>query len=430
MRPRFSIARRARCSKSLPVPAPAKVFPSKTWIDLPKKTLSIVDQAPDAAALLAGAWDFFRLGVPSMLQMMMEWWGLEILTLLSGWLPEPAPGVGRSANLAAMGVLLSFVLLAIALPLGVSVAAATRVGNALGAGLPAAAKRAAVVGVAIAFAAQCGLAGGAFAGRRAWAALFIGAPTADGGSGGPYADGGGDDSNGATTRMMMTMAGQDGGGADLAAAAAAAYNAAVLQVVASAMPFFCIATVADAVQARSFLFDFRGANTADPHGGDPLITVASPVLFFAKPALFQLQVVLSGALRGAGQQAKCAAANAVAFYAVGTPVAVLLAFWRGWGVPGLAAGFAAGAVTQAGLLGALLLAAVDWRAEAARAVAAHAAASEAELLEEERKAGGASSAGFKHRDHGGDAAERGALAPLAEGACDDGAGRGRRDDGL
>ena len=80
-------------------------------------------------------WQLIRIGVPVGVQMGLEVWAFGLSTLMAGWL-------GVTAGAAHM-VALNLASLSFMVPLGVSMAATTRVGNLLGAGEPARAQRAA-----------------------------------------------------------------------------------------------------------------------------------------------------------------------------------------------------------------------------------------------------------------------------------------------
>ncbi len=96
------------------------------------------------------------LGAPVGLQISLEYWAFSISTLWAGWL--------GAAELAAHTVAVSVASLTFMVPMGVSFAAVTRVGNLLGAGDPPAAQRAAWVAL--------GLGGGAM--TASGAALVLG----------------------------------------------------------------------------------------------------------------------------------------------------------------------------------------------------------------------------------------------------------------
>ncbi|TYZ58134.1 hypothetical protein PybrP1_007362, partial [[Pythium] brassicae (nom. inval.)] len=88
----------------------------------------------DMRAALAHVGLFLRLGVPGLLQLVMEWWAFEIISLLAGVLPD------RLVALSAHAVLLNVTSLLYMAFLGVAVAANIRVGNCLGANAPKAAQ--------------------------------------------------------------------------------------------------------------------------------------------------------------------------------------------------------------------------------------------------------------------------------------------------
>ena len=80
-------------------------------------------------------WQLIRIGVPVGVQMGLEVWAFGLSTLMAGWL-------GVTAGAAHM-VALNLASLSFMVPLGVSMAATTRVGNLLGAGEADRAQRAA-----------------------------------------------------------------------------------------------------------------------------------------------------------------------------------------------------------------------------------------------------------------------------------------------
>jgi MATE family multidrug resistance protein len=71
-------------------------------------------------------WEFIRLGVPGVIMLASEWWAFEIMALIAGIL-------GKN-SLAAQSILMSTYSLTYMIPLGISVACTSVVGNALGAG--------------------------------------------------------------------------------------------------------------------------------------------------------------------------------------------------------------------------------------------------------------------------------------------------------
>ena len=87
-----------------------------------------------------GLAEVFAFGWPVGLQMSFEVWAFQAATLLAGRLGE--------VELAAHSIVLNVASVSFMVPLGVSMAAVTRVGNFIGAGRPRAAKRAAWVALA------------------------------------------------------------------------------------------------------------------------------------------------------------------------------------------------------------------------------------------------------------------------------------------
>ncbi|MBK7830357.1 MATE family efflux transporter [Nannocystis sp.] len=112
-----------------------------------------------AALEPAGLRQIARLGLPVGLQLGLEMWAFQVATLMAGWLGK--------AELAAHTVVLNLASMAFMLPLGISMAAVTRVGNLLGAGQPRAAQRAAWVALAMGAGVMCGSALG-FVALRGW----------------------------------------------------------------------------------------------------------------------------------------------------------------------------------------------------------------------------------------------------------------------
>uniref|UniRef100_K3WXD8 Polysaccharide biosynthesis protein C-terminal domain-containing protein n=1 Tax=Globisporangium ultimum (strain ATCC 200006 / CBS 805.95 / DAOM BR144) TaxID=431595 RepID=K3WXD8_GLOUD len=73
---------------------------------------------------------FLHLGIPGMLQMVMEWWAFEIISLMAGVLPNSLIAMSAHAVLLNVTTVLYMVFV------GFSVAANIRVGNCLGANEP------------------------------------------------------------------------------------------------------------------------------------------------------------------------------------------------------------------------------------------------------------------------------------------------------
>ncbi|KAJ3217060.1 hypothetical protein HK099_005616 [Clydaea vesicula] len=84
-----------------------------------------------------GGWDFaeafnvfeimelLKLGIPGVFMICTEWWAFEVIALIAGWFGEK--------SLAAQSIVLTTTSLAYMIPMGISIAASTRIGNALGA---------------------------------------------------------------------------------------------------------------------------------------------------------------------------------------------------------------------------------------------------------------------------------------------------------
>ncbi|XP_060194374.1 protein DETOXIFICATION 14-like [Lycium barbarum] len=73
---------------------------------------------------------FFRYATPSALMVCLKWWSLEILTLLSGLLPNP------KLETSVLSICLTISALHFAIPFGLGTGASTRVSNELGSGNP------------------------------------------------------------------------------------------------------------------------------------------------------------------------------------------------------------------------------------------------------------------------------------------------------
>ncbi len=94
-----------------------------------------------AALAPAGLLEIARFGVPVGVQLGLEMWAFQAATLFAGWLGE--------AQLAAHTIVINLASLSFMMPLGVAMAAVTRVGNLIGAGDRAGAQRAAWVALAV-----------------------------------------------------------------------------------------------------------------------------------------------------------------------------------------------------------------------------------------------------------------------------------------
>lgn len=101
-----------------------------------------------AAVAPSGLLEICRHGVPVGVQLGLEMWAFQIATLFAGWLGD--------AELAAHTIALNLASLAFMVPLGISMATVTRVGNLLGAREPQAAQHAAWVALAMGAAVMAG----------------------------------------------------------------------------------------------------------------------------------------------------------------------------------------------------------------------------------------------------------------------------------
>lgn len=81
---------------------------------------------PFDKAALTGWWEYIKLGLPGTIMLCSEWWAYEILTIFASLL--------GTAEVAAQTIILQTASLAFMVPLGLGVACASLVGNALGAG--------------------------------------------------------------------------------------------------------------------------------------------------------------------------------------------------------------------------------------------------------------------------------------------------------
>lgn len=92
-----------------------------------------------------GVGPLLKLAIPSCLGICLEWWWYEIVTVLSGYLPNPKVAV------AATGILIQTTSLMYTVPMALAGCVSARVGNELGAGKPYKAKLAAMVALGCAF---------------------------------------------------------------------------------------------------------------------------------------------------------------------------------------------------------------------------------------------------------------------------------------
>lgn len=124
-------------------------------------------------AAFSGWRPYLAVALPSCSQVCIEWWTFEALILMAGALPGAE---AAALAVAATGVGFQTVTVAYSLPLGIANAASARVGAELGAGRPAAARRAAGVATGAASLAAAAAALALLAARRSWPRLFSADP--------------------------------------------------------------------------------------------------------------------------------------------------------------------------------------------------------------------------------------------------------------
>ncbi|KAG4204137.1 hypothetical protein ERO13_A04G029204v2 [Gossypium hirsutum] len=101
-------------------------------------------RSPLSKDAFLGVPQFFRLGVPSAIMVCLKWWSMELLTLLSGLLPNP------KLETSVLSICLTISTLHFTVPYGFGAATSTRVSNELGAGNPESAREAVKVGMSMA----------------------------------------------------------------------------------------------------------------------------------------------------------------------------------------------------------------------------------------------------------------------------------------
>lgn len=107
---------------------------------------------------------FIRLAIPSMLMICMSWWIFEIGGFLAGLISE--------TELGAQAIVYQLCIMAYMFPLGFSVAASVRVGNALGAGNVEQAKLSCRVPIICAFITACFVGAGLIIARNVIGYIF------------------------------------------------------------------------------------------------------------------------------------------------------------------------------------------------------------------------------------------------------------------
>ncbi|KAG5077521.1 hypothetical protein JHK82_056216 [Glycine max] len=91
-------------------------------------------RVPISMELFHGIGEFFTYAIPSAGMVCLEWWSFELLTLLSGLLPNP------ELETSVLSICLSITTTIYTIPEAIGSAASTRVSNALGAGSPQSAR--------------------------------------------------------------------------------------------------------------------------------------------------------------------------------------------------------------------------------------------------------------------------------------------------
>ncbi|KDO18432.1 hypothetical protein SPRG_16201 [Saprolegnia parasitica CBS 223.65] len=119
------------CNTSLPLLAILYIKYTRVHGQWWPQGSSWTSQWHDAIRLVG---EFLRFGVPAMAMMLLEWWALEILTLMAGWMPSPVLAI------SVHSVLVTLSSIAFSIFLGLSIATTIRLGNAIGAYEPMRAK--------------------------------------------------------------------------------------------------------------------------------------------------------------------------------------------------------------------------------------------------------------------------------------------------
>ena len=221
-------------------------------------------------ACLREWWPVLTLALPSCLQICLEWWWYEIMTILAGYLPNPQVAV------AATAILIQTTSLMYTIPMSLGSSVSTRVGNELGANRPERARTASVVSMGCAFAVGIVSVVWTIVFRHQWGTLY----TSD---------------------------------------------ASVLALTAAVLPLIGICELGNCPQTAG-----------------------------------------CGILRGSARPTVTAVIMFVSFYIVGTPVAVVSAFWLKIGFQGLWYGLLAAQICCACSI-LLITSRIDWAAECARA---------------------------------------------------------------
>ncbi|KAM7463899.1 hypothetical protein LguiA_032020 [Lonicera macranthoides] len=119
---------------------------------------------------LQGWRPLLSLALPSVFSVCLEWWWYEIILFLSGLLTNP------DSCVAAMGILIQTTGTIYVFPFSLSLSISQRVGHELGAGQPARAQLAAVVGISLAVVLGLTAFGLAVALRSVWGKMYTNEP--------------------------------------------------------------------------------------------------------------------------------------------------------------------------------------------------------------------------------------------------------------
>ncbi|XP_015895584.3 protein DETOXIFICATION 14-like [Ziziphus jujuba] len=123
-------------------------------------------RVPISLEIFQGIGEFLSFAIPSAVMICLEWWSFELLTLLSGFLPNP------ELETSVLSVCLSIITSLYTIPEGLGAAGSTRVSNELGAGNPQGA-RIAVTAVMFLTVSEAILVSSAlFAGRHVFGYIF------------------------------------------------------------------------------------------------------------------------------------------------------------------------------------------------------------------------------------------------------------------
>ncbi|KAL2557581.1 MATE efflux family protein [Forsythia ovata] len=121
-------------------------------------------------SLFQGWWPLLSLALPSVCSVCLEWWWYEIIMFLSGLLSNPESCV------AAMGILIQTTGTVYVFPFALSLSISQRVGNELGAGEPARAQLAVMIGICVGLAYGISAFGLSIAFKSLWGKLFTNEP--------------------------------------------------------------------------------------------------------------------------------------------------------------------------------------------------------------------------------------------------------------